>query len=197
MKRMQSTPLIISRPNRKDSIAAVNLSPIFSTDTSSMMTTMHSGISALSTLYGEKIDNFTTNTEANEFSCWLGPKIASTANNKNQLDGTYIEKIPEQFENVKDASNKENTVSTESGTILRTNSGQVPILSDILNKPSETLLPKSPDKISITVNKQSSVWLNTSRDYAKEPSNETEDKDMEELHTELDKILDQLQKLVT
>lgn len=200
MKRMQSTPLIISRPEHKDNIAAVNLSPIFSTDTSSMMTTMHSGLSALSTLYGDKIGNFTTKTEANEFSCWLGPKIASTVstdNTKNQLEGTYIEKNPEHLEFFLDPSNKENIVNTELDNIPHSNTDQISVLSDILNKHKGKVLQKSPEKISITVNKQSSVWLNTSRDYAKDPSNETDDKDMEELHTELDKILDQLQKLVT
>lgn len=185
MKRMQSTPLFMSRPERQDNIAAaVNLSPIFSADAS---VTTHSGLGALSTLYGEKMGDFTVKTEPNEFSHWLGPKITSIA--KNPLDGTYVEKVPEFL-------NKENVDENvlESGSAA-TRPIQL-VLSDILNKQNGP--PRSPDKISITNNYQSSsVWLNASREYAKEPSNETDDKDMEELHTELDKILDQLQKLVT
>lgn len=197
MKRMQSTPLIMSKPNHKDNIAPVNLSPIFSTDASGVATTtMHSGLSALSTLYGEKIGSFNLNTEVNDFSHWLGPRITSMANNKNHLDGTYIEKMPEPLDNVINPSNKENSVNTELNNGDRFDPLQISVLSDILNKQDAPLL-KSPDKISITVNKQSSVWLNASREYAKEPSIESNDKDMEELHTELDKILDQLQKLVT
>lgn len=193
MKRMQSTPLIVSKPDHEHNIPAVNLSPIFSAESSSRTALSHSGLSALSTLYGEKISDFTVKTEVNEFSCWLGPKIATTDNIKNHLDGTYIEKVPEQSKTV-DPSNKENTVNAEPDPVSRSNFEQS-VLSDILNKQNGH--PKSPDKISITVNKQSSVWLNASRDYTKEPNKETDDKDMDELHVELDKILDQLQKLVT
>lgn len=193
MKRMQSTPLIISKPDHEHNIPAVNLSPIFSAESSSRTALSHSGLSALSTLYGEKIGDFTTKAEVNEFSCWLGPKITTTANIKNQLDGTYIEKVPEESK-ILDPSNKENSVSMEPDIVPRSNHEQL-VLSDILNKQNGH--QKSSDKISITVNKQSSVWLNASRDYAKEPTNETDDKDMDELHVELDKILDQLQKLVT
>lgn len=195
---MQSTPLIMSKPDHKDNIAPENLSPIFSADVSGVTTTtMHSGISALSTLYGEKIGSFNLNTEVNDFSHWLGPRITSMANNKNHLDGTYIEKIPEPLDVVINPSNKENFLNTEPNNGDRSDPLQISVLSDILNKQDGPPLLKSPDKISITVNKQSSVWLNASREYAKEPSIETDDKDMEELHTELDKILDQLQKLVT
>lgn len=196
LKRMQSTPLFISRPDRKNEIIApVNLSPIFSAESSHCMTKIstHSGLSALSTLYGEKMGNFTAKTEMNEFSYWLEPKIASTAVIKNQLDGTYVEKLPEQLEII-DVSNKENADVEANAAIARSlNTGQS-ILSDVLNKQNGSSL-KASDKISITINQQSSVWLNASRDYAKEPINEVDD--MEELHNELDKILDQLQKLVT
>lgn len=196
MKRMQSTPLIITRPDQQGEIAPVNLSPIFSTETSSVSTqSIHSGLSGLSTLYGEKIGNFTAEAETNEFSHWLGPRITSAVVIKNQLDGTYIEKAVEQSNTTTDLSNKENNESDVTITRFSNPSEQL-ILSDILNTGNGSST-KSPDKISITVNKQSSVWLNASRDYAKEPTNETDDKDMEELHTELDKILDQLQKLVT
>lgn len=195
LKRMQSTPIIISKPEHKDNIAAINLSPILSTETSSV--TIHSGLNALSTLYADKIGNFTAKTEINEFSHWLGPKIASTVTNiKNPLDGTYIEKAPAQSETITEPLNKENAINTKFETIVPLNPGQLSVLSDILNKQNGST-PRSPDKISITVNKQSSVWLNSSRDYAKESVVETENNDMEELHTELDKILDQLQKLVT
>lgn len=193
MKRMQSTPIIVSRPDRKDNIPAMNLSPILSTEASSTTTTLNEH-SALSTLYANKVGNYTAKTEINEFSHWLGPKIASTTNIKNPLDGTYIEKAPEKSDIMTDPSNKENALNTELDNIVPLNPGQLSVLSDILNKQNGPTL-RSPDKISITVNKQSSVWLNSSRDYAKEP--ETDNKDMEELHTELDKILDQLQKLVT
>jgi len=192
---MQSTPLFMSRPDRKDDIAPVNLSPIFSAESSRCLTTIstHSGLSALSTLYDEKISNFTTKTEINEFSYWLGPKITSTATIKSQLDGTYVEKVPEQLEIV-GQSNKENLDVGPDATVSRSSNHGQSVLLDVLNKhngPSS----KASDKISIAVSKQSSVWLNASRDYAKEPTIETDD--MEELHTELDKILDQLQKLVT
>jgi len=195
MKRMQSTPLFISRPNHKDEIAPVNLSPIFSAESSHCMKAIstHSGLSALSTLYGEKINNFTAKTEVNEFSYWLGPKIASTAIIKNQLDGTYVEKVPERLEIV-NLSNKENMDMEPVADVARSSNLGQSVLSDMLNKQNGSF-SKASDKISITVNQQSSVWLNASRDYAKEPTNETDD--MEELHTELDKILDQLQKLVT
>lgn len=205
MKRMQSTPLFVPRSDRNDNcIGAVNLSPIFSADSSSIavMPQQHSGLSALSTLYGDKMCNFTTkNAEVNDFSHWLGPKIACAATemSKNQLDGTYIVKTPEKPMDIIDPSNKEN-LESDTATLTRSNAaGLSSVFSDILNKQNGELpmLPKSPDKISITVNQQSSVWLNASRDYAKEPINESDDKDMEELHTELDKILDQLQKLVT
>ncbi|XP_015375375.1 PREDICTED: dystrotelin-like [Diuraphis noxia] len=187
MKRMQSTPLIVSRLDRKDDgIAAVNLSPIFSAEASSRATHSCTGLDALSTLYGEKTAAQGLAAEPNEFSYWLGPKIA-TANNR-ELDGTYIEK-PDQ-------TDKENDAAVSVAVSARSEpEPPSSVLSDILNKPSGGGGgPKSPDKISITVNKQSSVWLNASRDYAREP---TDDKDMDELHTELDKILDQLQKLVT
>lgn len=187
MKRMQSTPLIVSRLDRKgDGIAAVNLSPIFSADASSRAAQSCTGLDALSTLYGEKTAAQGLAAEPNEFSYWLGPKIA-TANNR-ELDGTYIEK-PDQID-------KENDAAMAVAVSARSEpEPPSSVLSDILNKPSgDGGGPKSPDKISITVNKQSSVWLNASREYAREP---TDDKDMDELHTELDKILDQLQKLVT
>jgi len=194
MKRMQSTPLIVSRLDRQNNIVtAVNLSPILSAEPSVM--TAHSGIDALSTLYCEKIGNFTCKTEPNNFSHWLGPKITSMA--KNHLDGTYMEKVPNSN---MDLSNKENVngnimESDEAST--RSNPEIQLVLSDILNK-HNGLLPSSPDKSSVTSSKQSSsVWLNASRDYAKNPLNEVDDKDMEELHSELDIILDQLQKLVT
>ncbi|XP_001952083.2 dystrophin [Acyrthosiphon pisum] len=189
MKRMQSTPLIMSRPDRKgDGIAAVNLSPIFSADASSRAVHSCTGLDALSTLYGERTAaGEGLATEPNEFSYWLGPKIAAAKN--RELDGTYIEKPA-------DHSDKEN--DTAAAVAMSARPEPEPpssILSDIQNRPSGGGDgPKSPDKISITVNKQSSVWLNASRDYAREP---TDDKDMDELHTELDKILDQLQKLVT
>jgi len=187
MKRMQSTPLIMSRPDRKgDGIAPVNLSPIFSADASSRAVHSCTGLDALSTLYGERTAaGEGLATEPNEFSYWLGPKIAVAKN--RELDGTYIEKPA-------DHSDKENHTAT---AVSAKPEPEPPssVLSDILNRPSGGGGgPKSPDKISITVNKQSSVWLNASRDYAREP---TDDKDMDELHTELDKILDQLQKLVT
>jgi len=187
MKRMQSTPLIVSRLERKgDGIAAVNLSPIFSADASSRAAHSCTGLDALSTLYGEKTAAQGLVSEPNEFSYWLGPKIA-TANNR-ELDGTYIEK-PDQID-------KENDAAVAVAMSAKSEpEPPLSVLSDILNKPSSGGGgPKSPDKISITVNKQSSVWLNASREYAREP---TDDKDMDELHTELDKILDQLQKLVT
>lgn len=205
MKRMQSTPLFVPRSDRKDQcIGAVNLSPIFSADSSSIaeVTEQHSGLSALSTFYGDKMCNLTTkNAEVNDFSHWLGPKIAYAAMemNKNHLDGTYIVKTPEKPMEIVDSSNKEN-LESDAATVARSNaSGLSSVFSDILNKQKGELpqLPKSPDKISITVNQQSSVWLNASRDYAKAPINESDDKDMDELHIELDKILDQLQKLVT
>lgn len=189
MKRMQSTPLIISRPDRKgDGIAAVNLSPIFSVDASSRAVHSCTGLDALSTLYGERTGaGEGLATEPNEFSYWLGPKIATAKN--RELDGTYIEKPA-------DHSDKENEIAAAVAVSARPEPEPPSlVLSDILNLPSGGGGgPKSPDKISITVNKQSSVWLNASRDYAREP---TDDKDMDELHTELDKILDQLQKLVT
>ncbi|CAI6362040.1 unnamed protein product [Macrosiphum euphorbiae] len=190
MKRMQSTPLIMSRPDRKgDGIAAVNLSPIFSADASSRSVHSCTGLDALSTLYGEKtVAREGLVTEPNEFSYWLGPKIAASKN--RELDGTYIEKPAEH-------SDKENDTAAAVSVVSDRPEPEPPssVLSDILNRPSGGGGgPKSPDKISITVNKQSSVWLNASRDYAREP---TDDKDMDELHTELDKILDQLQKLVT
>jgi len=189
MKRMQSTPLILSRPDRKgDGIAAVNLSPIFSAEASSRAVHSCTGLDALSTLYGERTAaREGLATEPNEFSYWLGPKIAAAAKNR-ELDGTYIEKP--------DHSDKENGTAVAVAVSARPEpEPPSSVLSDILNRPSGGGGgPKSPDKISITVNKQSSVWLNASRDYAREP---TDDKDMDELHTELDKILDQLQKLVT
>lgn len=188
MKRMQSTPLIVSRPDRKgDGITAVNLSPIFSAEASSLAVHSCTGLDALSTLYGERMAGEGLATEPNEFSYWLGPKIAAAKN--RELDGTYIEKP--------DHSDKENDAAAAAVAVLARPEPEPPlsVLSDIQNIPSVGGGgPKSPDKISITVNKQSSVWLNASRDYAREP---TDDKDMDELHTELDKILDQLQKLVT
>jgi len=147
----------------------------------------YTGLDALSTLYGERTAGEVLAAEPNEFSYWLGPKIAS-ANNR-ELDGTYIEK-PDQID-------KENDSAVATAVSARSESEPPSsVLSDILNRPSGGGGGglKSPNKISITVNKQSSVWLNASRDYAREP---TDDKDMDELHTELDKILDQLQKLVT
>lgn len=193
MKRMQSTPLILSKPCSKDNNAtAVNLSPIFSSGAS--VVTQHSGMSALSTFYCGKIDNFTLKTETNNFSHWLGPKIATTI--KNELDGSYVERITEPTIDLSNKENVDKNVKESDPTSVRPNSENQSVLWDILNKQNEP--PKSTEKISATVNKQtSSVWLNASRDYAKEPSVETDDKDMEELHTELDKILDQLQKLVT
>lgn len=188
MKRMQSTPLIVSRPDRKgDGITAVNLSPIFSAEASSLAVHSCTGLDVLSTLYGERMAGEGLATEPNEFSYWLGPKIAAAKN--RELDGTYIEK-PEH-------SDKENDAAAATVAVSARPEPEPPssVLSDIQNIPSDGGGgPKSPDKISITVNKQSSVWLNASRDYAREP---TDDKDMDELHTELDKILDQLQKLVT
>jgi len=147
------------------------------------------GLDALSTLYGEKtVAREGLVTEPNEFSYWLGPKIAASKN--RELDGTYIEKPA-------DHSDKENDAAAAVAVVSARPEPESPssVLSDILNRPSGGGGgPKSPDKISITVNKQSSVWLNASRDYAREP---TDDKDMDELHTELDKILDQLQNIVT
>lgn len=195
MKRMQSTPLISSKPCSKDNNAtAVNLSPIFSSGAS--VVTQNSGMSVLSTFYCEKVDDFTLKTEKNDFSHWLGPKIATTA--KNELDGTYVEKVTDPTIDLSNKENIDKNVKESDTASVRPNSKIQLVLSDILNKQNESLPSKSPEKISITVNRQSSsVWLNASRDYAKEPSVETDDKDMEELHTELDKILDQLQKLVT
>lgn len=193
---MQSTPLIVTRSDRQDNIAPVNLSPIFSAETSSVTTqSTCSGLSDLSTLYGEKIGNFTAKTEINEFSHWLCPKITTIAVDKNQLNGTYIEKRFEQSNTTADPFNKENKESDIADNRFSYLDDKF-VLSDISNI-EQGLSAKSSDKISITVNKQSSVWLNASRDYAKEPINDPDDKDMEELHTELDKILDQLQKLVT
>lgn len=199
MKRMQSTPLIVSRPDRKsgDGIAAVNLSPIFSAEASSRVAQHSSsctGLDALSTLYGDRTTGECA--EPNEFSHWLGPKIATAKN--RELDGTYIERPAADRRTTADKENDSATVGVGSAC-CRSESNQPPssVLSDILNcgrPPGGDGAAKSPDKISITVNKQSSVWLNASRDYAREPA---DDKDMDELHTELDKILDQLQKLVT
>lgn len=200
MRRMQSTPLIVSsRPGCKNiATAPVNFSPIFSSADLSNVTTMPSnvGLSALSTLYGEKIGDFgggADKTEPNEFSCWLGPRI-TTACKTRELDGTYVEKaeVPQKSDSTWDKENrvgsspvKENPAKSDAAAVQL-------VLSDILNK-------QPLDKTSVvTVNsgQSSSVWLNASRDYAKEPV-VGDDKDMEELHTELDKILDQLQKLVT
>lgn len=205
MKRMQSTPLIVSRPDRQDcniAAAAVNLSPIFSANDSTsvamaaaaVVADHHcSGLSALSTLYGEKVTDFTVKPEENEFSRWLGPKIAGA---KSQLDGTYIEKAPETVP--ADPSDKENRAAARPTDGARTDVEQ-PVLSDIQNKRNAPPRPTTPEKSSAApVRRQtSSVWLNSSREYAKEPSNDDDTRDMEELHTELDKILDQLQKLVT
>ncbi|XP_026807545.1 dystrophin-like isoform X1 [Rhopalosiphum maidis] len=189
MKRMQSTPLIVSRPDSKgNGIPAVNLSPIFSAEVSSRTVRSCSGLDALSTLYGERTVGEGLVSEPNEFSYWLGPKIAAAKN--RELDGTYIEKPAN--------TDKENDAAVAVAVSVRSESEPPSsVLSDILNRQSSGGGGgglKSPDKISITVNKQSSVWLNASRDYAREP---VDDKDMDELHTELDKILDQLQKLVT
>lgn len=197
MKRMQSTPIIVSRPDRKDDeIAAVNLSPIFSAEASSRAVHSCTGLDALSTLYGERTAGEGLAAEPNEFSYWLGPKIAASKN--RELDGTYVEKPDHHID-------KENDSAVPVAVLARSEpESPSSVLSDILNRPSGGGGgggggdggggPKSPDKISITVNKQSSVWLNASRDYAREP---VDDKDMDELHIELDKILDQLQKLVT
>lgn len=202
MKRMQSTPLIVSKSNRKE--IAVNMSPIFSvasvesccevTDTPTL------GLGALSTLYGDKIENI-DRTEPNEFSCWLAPKIS-----KNHLDdSTIVKQVPQiPSPNMADSaeSNKENAAvdfgvettksNKETVTTIESNADKF-VLSDIvLNRRS----PNTVSVVSVNSKQSSSVWLNASREYAKEPVPE-DDKEMEELHTELDKILDQLQKLVT
>jgi len=179
----------VSRPDSKgNGIPAVNLSPIFSAEASSRTVRSCSGLDALSTLYGERTAGEGLVSEPNEFSYWLGPKIAAAKN--RELDGTYIEKPVN--------TDKENDAAVAVAVPARSESEPPSsVLSDILNRQSSGGGGgglKSPDKISITVNKQSSVWLNASRDYAREP---VDDKDMDELHTELDKILDQLQKLVT
>lgn len=195
MKRMQSTPLIMSRPNcENNTAAAVNLSPIFSADAASIMTT-HNDLGALSTFYCEKIDDLTSKTEMNNFSHWFGPKTTSAL--KNPLDGTYVENLPELIVNPSNKENANKNIMESDDAAIRPNLEIQSVLSDILNKQNGPPPSKS-NKISIAINKQSSsVWLNSNKDYAKEPCNETDDKDMEELHTELDKILDQLQKLVT
>lgn len=195
MKRMQSTPLIMSKPNcENNTAAAVNLSPIFSADAVSIMTA-HNDLDALSTFYCEKIDDTTSKTEINSFSHWFGRKTTLAV--KNPLDGTYVEKVPELIVNPSDKENADKKIMESDVATIRPNLEIQSVLSDILNKQNGPSQSKS-NKISVTINKQSSsVWLNSSRDYAKEPCNETDDKDMEELHTELDKILDQLQKLVT
>lgn len=194
MKRMQSTPLIMSRPNcENNTAAAVNLSPILSADAVSIMTA-HNDLGALSTFYCEKIDDTTSKTEINSFSHWFSRKTNSVV--KNPLDGTYVEKIPELIVNPSDKENADENIESDV-PVIRPNLEIQSVLSDILNIQNGPPPSKS-NKISVTINKQSSsVWLNSSRDYANEPCNETDNKDMEELHTELDKILDQLQKLVT
>lgn len=190
---MQSTPLIMSRPNcENNTAAAVNLSPIFSADAASIMTA-HNDLGALSTFYCKKIDT-TSKAEINSFSHWFDRKTTPAV--KNPLDGTYVEKVPELIVNPSDKENADKNIESDVAAI-RPNLEIQSVLSDILNKQNGPPLSKS-NKISVTINKQSSsVWLNSNKDYAKEPCNETDDKDMEELHTELDKILDQLQKLVT
>ncbi|XP_025405904.1 dystrotelin-like isoform X2 [Sipha flava] len=203
MKRMQSTPLIVSRPDRQDiTAAAANLSPIFSVNSSNVAATTaeHSGLSALSTLYGDKMGEFTLKTGENEFSRWLGPKIAAVpcAAAKSQLDGTYIEK-PSSEMPATDPSDKENRAKVAGTDSARPDHAEQPaVLSDIQNKRNAPPRPRIPEKSSAPVRRQTScVWLNSSREYAKQPSNDDDNKDMDELHTELDKILDQLQKLVT
>ncbi|XP_050441854.1 dystrotelin-like [Adelges cooleyi] len=205
MKRMQSTPLLLSRPagvdHHKETIAVANLSPIYSDATggSSSALAPSNCISALSTLYAEKLGGeFTVKSDVNEFSHWLGPKRAVNMYDDQMLNGTYVEqpKLPETRAHI--SGNKENVDEqqrTGSGSLSRCTEPAADVLSDIVNKQQTCA-----NKIAITVNKQSSVWLNGS---AEDPDSRAaqedimDDKDMEKLHTELDKILDELQKLVT
>lgn len=190
MKRMQSTPLIMSRP-AAETIAAVNLSPIFSDATGPSGTLVEpcGGQSALSTLYADKLNDLSLKSEINDFSHWLGHKktVANTYNDQQLLNGSYIESNATD-DNV---GNKENAGDKQDGG-FRCEASSSEVLANVPNR------QKSGSKISITVNQQSSIWLNgcgISDDKNKEDS--LDDKDMEQLHSELDKILDQLQKLVT
>jgi hypothetical protein len=98
-----------------------------------------------------------------------------------------------------DPSDKENRAKVAGTDSARPDHAEQPaVLSDIQNKRNAPPRPRTPEKSSAPVRRQTScVWLNSSREYAKQPSNDDDNKDMDELHTELDKILDQLQKLVT
>ncbi|XP_050534640.1 dystrophin-like isoform X2 [Daktulosphaira vitifoliae] len=188
MKRMQSTPLIMSRPTA-ETIAAVNLSPIFSDATGpSTLVEPCCGQSALSTFYGDKLNDLSIKSEVNDFSHWLGNKKTANTYNDQLLNGSYIESNPTEENQY--LGNKENMGEKPDG--FRCEASSSDVLANIANR------QKCDSKISITVNKQSSIWLNSyGINDSKNKIDNLDDKDMEQLHSELDKILDQLQKLVT